>query len=304
VRIPHAVLRLPKRSPRPLQPLDRRDDIVVGPEAPSGEPGEAEEGAEGARPYRIFVHTVIPNRFFVKSDDPRIDIELRSDATYEIVAPDVFAEGTVEVVRGEVEPIGGRRFVLDRGRVTFTGGEPSDAMLDVVARYETRAEGEQIEVTVTISGSTESPQIKMTSEPPMEEAQIAMLIATGRTQLKAGGSSVGGSMTGEEVGMAALGAVATQAFKGLVADKLPLDTVAIESGQTEGGATAMRVRAGRYFGDKIFVGYTRDFEAKLEEGENVNEFRVEYQITPRWTLEGRYGDGQSGGASIIWSKDY
>ena len=37
---------------------------------------------------------------------------------------------------------------------------------------------------------------------------------------------------------------------------------------------------------------------------NTNEVRVEYQISRRWTLESRYGDAQSGGASLIWSKDY
>jgi translocation and assembly module TamB len=56
--------------------------------------------------------------------------------------------------------------------------------------------------------------------------------------------------------------------------------------------------------DKIYVGYTRRFNAKIEQGENTNEVRVEYQISPRWTFESRYGDNQSGGASLIWSLDY
>ena len=128
----------------------------------------------------------------------------------------------------------------------------------------------------------------------MDEAQIAMLIATGRTELKAGGGGVG-TLTGEEAGKAALGVVATQVFKNLVADKLPLDTVSLDSSQ---------IRAGKYLTDKIYVGYTRNFEAQLEKGENQNEVRVQYQISPRWTFESRYGDGKSGGASIIWSKDY
>jgi translocation and assembly module TamB len=298
VRVPRATIRLPKRTPRALQPLDRRDDIVIGEPKKRG-PRHGEGVASGEEEgYRVVVHTVVPNRFFVKSDNPRVDVELKADFTLDILAARIYSEGTVDVIRGEVEPIGGRRFQVERGRVTFTGGEPKDAVLDVIALYENPAAN----VTVTVTGPTSAPQVKMTSEPPMDEAQIAMLIATGRTQLKAGGGGVG-TFTGEEAGKAALGVVATQVFKGLVADKLPLDTVALESTQRD-GVTTFNLRAGKYVTDKIYVGYTRDFEAQLEEGENQNEVRVEFQITSRWTFESRYGDGKSGGASLIWSKDY
>ena len=90
-----------------------------------------------------------------------------------------------------------------------------------------------------------------------------MLIATGRTEMKVG-SGEAGALTGEEAGKAALGAVATQAFKGLVADKLPLDTIAVDSGA---------VRAGKYVTDKIYVGYVRRFDADVERGENEDEMR-------------------------------
>ena len=128
----------------------------------------------------------------------------------------------------------------------------------------------------------------------LEEAQIAMLIATGTAELKPGAGGVG-TLTGEEAGKAALGAVATQVFKNLVADKLPLDTVALDSSS---------LRAGKYVTDRIYVGYTRRLDVQLEDGVNRNEVRVEYQITRRWSFESRYGDAQSGGASVIWSKNY
>ena len=64
------------------------------------------------------------------------------------------------------------------------------------------------------------------------------------------------------------------------------------------------VRAGKYVTDRIYVGYTRRFEADPERGENTDEVRVEYQIDKRWTFESRYGSSQAGGASLIWSKEY
>jgi len=148
---------------------------------------------------------------------------------------------------------------------------------------------------VKVAGTLRRPEVKLSSEPPMDESQIAFLIATGRTDLKAGRGGVGSTMTGGEAGRAALGAVATQAFRNLVQDKLPLDTVALES---------TGFHAGKYVTDKIYVGYTRRFQAKPELGENTNEVRVEFQISPRWNFEVNFGDADTGGASLIWSKDY
>jgi translocation and assembly module TamB len=127
----------------------------------------------------------------------------------------------------------------------------------------------------------------------MDEGQVALLIATGRADIKPGAGGVQGSMG--QAGSDALGAVSQQVFRDLVSDKLPVDTVAIDSSQ---------LRAGKYLTDKIYVGYTRRFNARPEEYENTNEVRAEYQISRRWTFDVRYGDAGAGGGSLIWSKDY
>lgn len=291
VQGPRGTVRLPRRTPRTLQTLERRGDIVVGrrePRRPTpvgvGPPGP------GARPLAVKVHAVVPGRLEVVSDNPRIRLELKADVTWELEDGAQYATGTVEVVRGEVEPLGGRSFLVEHAKVTFTGGPPTAALLDVEALYEHPT----ARITAVITGPLRSPDFRLTSQPPMEEAQLAMLIATGTTELKPGAGGVG-TLTGEEAGKAAVGALATQVFKNLVADKLPLDTVAIDSSG---------LRAGKYVTERIYVGYTRRLDVTLEEGVNRNEVRVEYQITRRWSFESRYGDAQSGGASLIWSKNY
>ena len=128
----------------------------------------------------------------------------------------------------------------------------------------------------------------------LDDTSIAILIATGRTELKAGTSDIG-SMDAKSAGLAAGGAAFSYLFQSKVRDILPLDMVALDSGA---------LRTGKYITDRIFVGYTRRFEANPEKGENFDEVRVEYQISKRWTLESRYGNAQSGGASVIWQHDY
>ena len=293
VNVPHGVVRLPKKTPRTLQSLEPRKDIVVGrrPERKAeAAPGASPASAASAEPLTLRAHVVVPRNLFVKGESPKVDVELKADVRYELTDGQDYAEGSVEAVRGTVEPIAGRNFSIERGRVQFTGGPPKAALLDIEAKYVNPA----ATATVNVTGAMTAPEIRLSSNPPMDDSQIAMLIATGRTELKAGSGAVG-TLTGEEAGKAALGAIATQAFRNLVQDKLPLDTVALDSGQ---------LRAGKYVTDKIYFGYVRRFDADPTKNENEDEVRVEYQITPRWMFESRYGNAGSGGASLVWTRDY
>jgi translocation and assembly module TamB len=293
LRIEHGTVRLPKKTPRELQRIERRADIVVGrrPEK-KREPLQAAAAgvpAEGAKPFVLTLRVLVPNRLSVVQDNPRIRIDLKADVSLELQGGSAFASGSVDVQRGTVEPLGGRVFHVQRGKVTFTGGPPQAALLDVEATYDNPA----AKVTVNVAGPLTHPEIRFSSQPAMDEGQIALLIATGRTELKAG---TGSTLTCEEAGRAALGAVATQVFRDVVQDKLPVSNVSLDSGS---------FRAGNYyFQDKVYVSYVRRFEARPDLHENQNEVQVEYQMSRRWSLEGRYGDALSGGASLVWSKDY
>ena len=291
--LPRATVRLPKRTPRTLQPLDTRKDIVIGRRAERRREEDAPVpgGAGAEKPQTIRVHVVSPGKFFVKSDDPRIDVELRADVQYEREEGGDYLRGSVEVVHGAVEPIGGRNFTVEHGVVRFTNGPPGAALLDVQAKYVNPA----AVVTAKVTGTVRSPDLKLTSSvPQMSDADIALFLLTGRTEAKAGGGGVG-SITGGEAGVAVLGVLATQAFRNLVQNKLPLDTVALDAGG---------FRAGKYVTDRIYLAYVRRWDADPTKNQNADEVRVQYQISPRWMFESLYGTAQTGSASLIWSRDY
>jgi len=295
VTLPGGTLRLPKKAPRTLQSLEQRKDILVGRPGPKRASWLAWLGPGGldatpGKPFEVRCHLVAPGKLFVKGEDPTVDVELRGDSTWRLVGGALLADGRVELVRGTLEPLSGRLFHLERGRVTFGGGGWKEGQLDVVARYENPA----AVVTATVGGSVAKPTIALVSLPAMDEQSIAMLVATGRSEIKVNTSGVG-SLTAQEVGTAAASAAVGMAFKGLLADKLPVDQVSLD---------AATLRAGKYLTDRLYVGYLRRFEAKPEMGENTNEVRAEYQLSKRWTFELRYGDAQAGDGSLIWSKEY
>jgi translocation and assembly module TamB len=294
VTVGGGTIRLPKKSGHALQAVQERKDIVEA-DAPAerarGPSGEAGARGTGTRPpLEARCRVVFPGKLLVRSERPAVNLELEGDSTWRVAGGELTADGSIAVVRGTVEPIAGRVFHVERGRVSFPGAPVSAALLDVTARYDNPA----AEVTVTIAGTVAKPSIRFSSRPPLDDGQIAMLIATGRTELNVNTSSVS-TVTAQDATQAVAGAAMSAVFTGLLADKLPVDQLSIDTS---------RLRAGKYVTDKLFVGYAYRFDAKPEEGENVNEVKAEYHLGARWKFELRYGDAQSGDASLIWSKDY
>ena len=284
-------LRLPDKLPRDLQSLERRPDIIVGKRPPRKEHAAA-SGSVAGKGLAFKARLVAPGRLRVVQSNPRVELELKADVTYERSGGAEYMSGSVQVVRGDVTPISGRRFDVRRGRVTFTGGPPQAAVVDAEAVYDNPT----ATVTVNISGPLTRPVIKLTSNPPLDESQIAMLIATGGTEARAGGGPVSGLQGASNIGFAV--------FNTLIRDRLPIDTsITLD-------ANAERARIGYYLpGTSIYVGVIQRFDtSSTDSSQNEREVTVQYAITPRWTLEGRWGwahDGTNNGqASVIWSKDY
>jgi len=287
--VDRGTIHLPRQTPRKLQSIDRRVDIVVG--RPPRKGANAAAPGAGEKPYAITLRLLVPTKVSVVGSKPRLQLDLKADVTYEHGAEGDLVTGTVEVVRGFVEPINGRTFLVQNGKVTFSGGPPKAAMLDVKAVYENPA----ATVTVAVAGPLTKPEVHMSSQPALDDSQIALLIATGRTDIKPASSGGNQALTGQDVGNAALAALSTQAFQDLVSNRLPVDTVSLDPSQ---------LRAGKVVNDKVYVGYIRRFDARPELGENTNEVRLEYRIGKGWNFESRYGDANTGGASLVWTKDY
>ncbi|HYH95441.1 translocation/assembly module TamB domain-containing protein [Hyalangium sp.] len=287
-------------------------DAAFAPKAPPAGPGstgtggagdppppedsvETEEEEEVQRTYRVLVNA--PRNLWVRGSD--VNIELGLSKGFEISYTDeLYLSGEVIVQRGRVSALGRRFDVEENSRVIFTG-PPLAPYLNLTAQHVN--ERENVTVFVHIRGQGKEFTIEPTSDPAMSETEIYTLLATGRRTLE---RNSGASMTGSQAASVVGSLVASQAQKALAAE-LPLDVLSIEAG--EEGLTGAQLEVGKYLTDKIYVGYTGrvgSTGSTVQDRENANAVRFEYQFSPQWSLEANYGDARSGGLDLIWSKDY
>ncbi|WP_240360306.1 translocation/assembly module TamB domain-containing protein [Pyxidicoccus caerfyrddinensis] len=261
------------------------------------EAGEDEDvGTPQEAPLRTYwVNVNAPRNVWVKGSDVNVELGLSEDFRVEY-REEARLFGEVRVLRGRVDVLG-RRFDVQRdSQVRFTG-PATVPYINVTAEH--RNDSAKVTVFVTIRGQGRELTLKPTSDPPLPESEIYTLLATGRRTLERGS---GASMTASAQAASVVGSlVANEARKALAA-KLPLDVLSIEAGDS--GLAGTKLEVGTYVTDKIYVGYTGRVGANLQQGENANAVRFEYQLGTRWSLEGQYGDARSGGLDLIWSKEY
>jgi translocation and assembly module TamB len=313
VRIPEAHIELPAQSRKDLQSLQRPDDIILLRGGVPVDPKRAREvlardptvagnlkdvGAlpPQTKPTEVVIVLDAPRNLWVKSPDLNIEVGLGNGFRIE-TGEDTNIFGEVRVLRGRLDVLG-RRFDIQRNSVVRFGGPPTEPALDVTAIYTNVKEG--VKVFMHVQGQGKDIALMPSSEPPLTEAEIYTLLATGRTSLKRGG---GGSEVGSAQVSSVVGALAAAQLKSAVGDKVGLDVLSVESGDT-GGIQGSSLEAGKYLTDEVYLGYQAKVGADPTKYENANAVRLEYQFKPRWSFEAAYGDAGSGSADIVWSRDY
>jgi autotransporter translocation and assembly factor TamB len=201
---------------------------------------------------------------------------------------DLDLAGRVEAVRGSFT-FQGRRFQLVRGVVEFTGGGKINPILDIAAQYKLP----NYQVEVVIAGSAEKPTLTLTSQPPLEQADILALIVFGKP-INNLNQSEQSSLQGSAVNLAS-GFVASRVANS-VAKALGLDALGLDVGEV--GFGGGRVGIGRYLG-KTYVSASQELS-----GEHGQQVSLEYEIAPDWKIGTSATSTGSSGIDIIWHKRY
>jgi translocation and assembly module TamB len=235
--------------------------------------------------------------------NPRFDIEFTGAA--DVVKPpeaEFQLFGSLEVIRGRIElpTLAGRSFDIGRvegthGSIEFNG-PIEEAIVDVQAGLRAFAPLARGTTGATVyvgfvGRLAEDPELILTSDPQMDTADIACVIATGRP---CGEAFQGG--IAEDIALPQLGAL----VQGITREGLGLDVVEIEQRPTG----EIVITFGAYVADRVFAAVSQPItEPRTAVDQTVTmapEFTIEYELL-RWLqlrLE-RRNIGGTGGTAIF-----
>jgi len=296
-RIPDARIVIKQLPDKKLPRLKENPDVILvhpgeRPHPPGREPEdvEAEAEARSKATFRMNAHLDL-DHLYVKAADFEFPVQSKMNFVYDARHQEgPTADGTIHVPQGSFTALG-RRFIIDDAKIIETGGDLSDPELEIKALYD----NPQAKVTITVTGTAKDPQLDMSSNPAMDQDQIAFFLATGRIQGRAtqqgGGVDLSGAAT-SVVGGLLFGQVRKE-----LADVLPVDVITIDtSAQGVSGASV-----GKYIGDRVFIGYRQRFTETPYE--NNIEGHLEYEISRAVSAEVTYGDRTSN-FSVLYTKEF
>lgn len=197
--------------------------------------------------------------------------------------------GTLRLLRGTYA-FQGRRFTVDRGEIVFPPGRDATPALDVTATY--RVGG--YFVTVQVNGPVERPTLTLSSDPPLDQADILSVLLFGRPTSTLGPTETT-ALQRETVTLAA--GYAAPELNSSVRDALGLDLLDVSMPQGE--STPGEVKIGRYVTDDVFVTLAQEFGPRMAQIVGL-EYHLRRSVSVRLSTSTR-------GASAIdvfWHRRY
>lgn len=216
------------------------------------------------------------NRIFVRGQG--IDAQLGGEVTVRGTTAVPLVIGAFELRRGEVNFLS-QRISLTRGRVTFSGGDRIDPILDFVAQTQTSSVTAQIAVT----GTASRPVFTLSSSPELPQDEILSRILFDK--------ATGSLSAGEALQLAQAAAQLAGVLSGSgglidgIRQNLGLDVLQLT---TSGDAPALGI--GRYINDNIYVGVTQ--------GVRPDSSRVNVDIDLTRNIRARGSVGADGSSSV------
>lgn len=205
-------------------------------------------------------------------------------AGYLHVGDNLDARGELTLKNGRYRAYG-QRLAIRRARLLFTG-PLSQPFLDIEAVR--RIEEDDVTAGLRITGSTESPQVEVFSEPAMSQQQALSYLVLGR----APGADSGDSNLLAQAALG-LGLAGTSSFTGAVAERLGIEDFQLD---TEGSGADTSVVASGNLTDRLSLRYG---VGVFEPG---NTLSLRYKLTRRLFLEAASGIASS--LDLFYRRDF
>lgn len=246
------------------------------PQAPLGGDAQAEAPPGVFDQMALKLHVTVPDNLVLRGRQLRVgtssfgigDMNILTGGEFDIVKPArgrLEVTGSADVVRGTYT-FQGRRFDVEPGsEVRFPGGPPTNPMVNVTATREVSG----ITAQVRLQGPARSPQVTLSSRPPLDEGDVLSLIVFNQPMNSLSASEQ--VNLGERAASIAAGALTTP-LADSIARALNLDLFEIQVPTSEDGIGALTF--GTRFGSRVFLGVKRQFGR-----EEASVVSLEYRVT-------------------------
>jgi hypothetical protein len=235
----------------------------------------------------IDVLLVVPRNSWIRG--PGLDLAVSGTArTEKRPGEPARYSGAFETQRGTLR-LQGRRFEVQRGRLKLDGGTEFDPVIEVEALNRVA----DVRIKAFLTGRLSSPELRLESEPEMQDADIVSYLIFGRPAEQLGASE----QSGVNAAAASLAAgMALEELRTVFGDAIPIDTIDVQLDEEEG---SQYVEVGKYVARDLFVRYGQTFgpEPKQEVG-------VSWRVRDHWILESTTSSDASAGADVFWVLEY
>jgi translocation and assembly module TamB len=157
------------------------------------------------------------------------------------------------------------------------GTTPIDPRIDITARRVISG----VEALVHVRGTARAPELQLTSNPPLDEADILSLIVFNQPVNSLGEAQQ--VSLAERAGALATGFVASS-LASSIGGALEIDVFEIQTTAESGGGGSLTV--GEQVGERLFVKFRQGFGAQ-----SISEFILEYQLADFLRLQTSVAEG-------------
>lgn len=194
--------------------------------------------------------------------------------------------GEVKTVKGQYRAYG-QQLDVETGIARFNG--PYDnPQLDILAIRPNITQ----RAGVQISGSAQSPRVKLYSEPALSDAETLSWVVLGRASATSGGESA----LLQQAALSLLGRISKGASGGSLASRFGLDELGFKGPGSGGDVRDSAVTFGKRLSKDFYVTYERSI------GGTFGTLFIFYDLTQRLTLRGQAG--QTSGLDLIYTVKY
>lgn len=313
VTVPRAKVTVPTRGTQTLQSMDPDTTIDVGIRQRDGtllaaaqRPGVAKRSKAAAaaaaaaaaghvEPDNLAAHFAVTLGDDVELEGRGVRVFLTGRTLVDI-ADEIAVTGQIALKQGGTIDVQGRRFVVDRGTVTFAAGDaPTDPIIVAAAYWDAP---DRTRIWVEFNGPLKTGKLTLRSEPPFSKNEILSILLFGRAdpnQARAGDARPSDTQAATDVGTGLASSGLNQALGDLDEDfDLEQDHTSANRSRTKVG---YRLRRNL----KVSLGYASGFSQR--EPDTTYLF-LEWQFVPKWSLIGTRGDKGTSILDVLFQHRY